>query len=193
MAPLLSGEEVGRCLANLGHYRVVAAQAAALEGPPDGISGALLLALGLRESKLRNVNNAAQTDKGCFQITEGWHAAFLRGQPGCPEGSWVASDDHSAFEDGFCPRFTPALSYALTMLKNARAYALGRGVASTEVVRFAVSAYNCGQGGALAGWRAGDVDRETTGGDYSAWVLEARRPIQHWLEAHPNWTPRVAP
>ena len=52
-----------------------------------------------------------------------------------------------------------------------------------------MAAYNAGMGGALNGWRAGDVDRFTTGGDYSAWVLRHRLAVQHWLDAHPRWKP----
>jgi hypothetical protein len=121
MAADLSRDRVAGALKRLGHYRVVAAQAVAAEGPPDGISGALLLALGLRETGLRNVNNPGDTDHGCFQISELYHLAFLRSQPGCPEGSWLADGGHTADEVGFCPRYSPALAYALQMLKDAAA------------------------------------------------------------------------
>lgn len=190
MANQFSDAEIAQALKNLGHYRVMAAQLAAAEGPPDGISGALLLALGLRESHLKNINNKAQTDKGWAQITELYHAAFLKSQPGCPEGTWVAVAGHTAYEDGYCPRFTPALTYALQMLKDHRAYAIKRGLPEDKRVPFAVAAYNAGQGGALNGWlESHDVDKYTTGQDYSAWVMEARRTVQHWLDAHPNWKP----
>lgn len=183
----LSEAAVGQALKGLGHYRVTAAQYVALEGPPDDISGSLLLALGLRESLLQNINNKAQTDKGCFQLTEMYHAAFLRGEPGCPEGSWIAVEGHSAYEDGYCPRFTPALNYALDMLKIQRRYAIGINVTGAAAVRFAIAAYNAGTGGALAGLKEHNVDLKTTGGDYSAWVLEHRTMINRWLNAHPNW------
>ena len=96
--------------------------------------------------------------------------------------------------DGFCPRFTPALNYALQMLKDNRAYALRNGIPEGKAVLFAVSAYNCGQGGAMDGWRqAGDPDLKTTGQDYGAWCMKARSTVHHWLEAHPNWKPQEAP
>lgn len=186
---LLSDGEISRALANLGNYRVIAAQEAALEGPPDGISGALLLALGLRETRLKNINNPAETDKGCFQITERYHARFLQNEAGCPAGTWRAVEGHSAYEDGYCPRFTPALNYALQMLKDNRAFAVGQGVPKEKAVQFAVAAYNAGQSGALDGWRAGDVDLKTTGRDYSRWCMTTRVLIQHWVEAHPGWQP----
>lgn len=46
-----------------------------------------------------------------------------------------------------------------------------------------------GTGGATAGFEFGDMDRYTARGDYSAWVLEARTAINHWLAAHPAWSP----
>lgn len=192
MAAQFTDEQIGRALSNLGHYRVGAAQAVALEGPPDGISGALLLALGLRESKLQNINNKAQTDKGWSQITEVYHGAFLKSEPGCPEGTWRAVEGHSAYEDGYCPRFTPSLLYSLQMLKDNRAYAIRRSLPEEQWIPFAIAAYNCGQGGALRGWTdSRDVDKYTTGADYSAWVLEARKTVHRWIEAHPNWKPQV--
>jgi hypothetical protein len=55
--------------------------------------------------------------------------------------------------------------------------------------RSPVAAYNAGNGGALQGFQTGDVDRYTTGRDYSAWVLRHRLVVQHWLDAHPTWKP----
>lgn len=187
MASDFSEATVAKALSTLGHYRVIAAQEAAAEGPPDGISGALLLALGLRESRLANISNAAKTDKGCFQISVTYHERFLRSEPGCPEGSWQAVAGHNAAEPEYVPRYTPALNYAIAMLKSATSYAAGIGVPEKDRVRFAVAAYNAGQGGAKRGWQEGDVDRYTTGKDYSAWVLRHRTIVHRWIEAHPNW------
>lgn len=183
----LSEATVDQALSRLGHYRVTAAQYAALEGPPDDISGALLLSLGLRESLLQNINNKAQTDKGTFQITEMYHAPFLRAEPGCPEGTWTAVAGHSAYEDGYCPRFTPALHYALNMLQIHRRYAVSKGITGELALRYAIAAYNAGGGGAWEGYKAGNIDLKTTGGDYSAWVIEHRKMVIRWLNAHPNW------
>lgn len=182
-------DQVGRVLKRLGHYRVVAAQEAANEGPSDGISGALLLALGLRESGLQNINNAAETDHGCFQISELFHLDWLSKQPGCEAGTWVAVSGHNAADTGYCPRYTPALTYALGMLKDAVAFGRSKGVKEADLVRFAVASYNGGLGGALSGYKAGDVDKYTTGGDYSAWTLRNRLPVQHWLDHNPTWKP----
>lgn len=188
MATDFSQDVVDAALKRLGNYRVRAAQGMALEGPPDEFSGALLLALGLRESGLRNINNPAETDHGTFQISELFHADWLRQQPGCPANTWIAVEGHSAIEDGFCPRYTPACAYALAYLKGAVEFAASKGVPAGDRQRFAVAAYNAGYGGALAGWRAGDMDAQTTSGDYSGWVLRHRSKINNFLGRHSNWT-----
>lgn len=184
-----SQDSVDAALKALGNYRVRAAQEIALEGAPDAFSGALLLALGLRESGLRNINNQAETDHGAFQISELYHSEWLSGEPGCLAGKWTPSAGHFAIEDGFCPRYTPACMYALAMLKANLRYAELKGVDPRDRLRFAVAAYNAGVGGALVGYRSGDVDGYTTGGDYSAWVLRHRTKINSFLNDHPNWRP----
>lgn len=182
-------QQVDAALRALGNYRVRAAQEIAAEGPADAFSGALLLSLGLRESLLQNINNAAQTDHGCFQISELFHALWLLSEPGCPEGTWVAAAGHSAVEDGYVPRYTPACRYALDTLKTNYAYAAAKGVPEADRLRFALAAYNAGAGGALRGYREGDVDKYTAGHDYAAWVLEHRSKVNHFLVTHPNWRP----
>lgn len=174
MADDLSQDTVDRCLRRLGPYRVRAAAAIAKEGSPDAFSGALLLAVGLRESLLWNINNAADTDHGCFQINQVAHREFLESEPGCPEGTWRAVAGHTAIEPGYCPRFTPAARYALSLLKDAYR---AKDVEPAYYLRFAIAAYNAGVGGAYRGYREGDADKYTSGGDYSAWVLRHRRMV----------------
>lgn len=187
MAPDLSLTQIGAALTRLGHYRVMAAQAVALEGAPDGISGALLLSLGLRETGLRNINNPSDTDHGCFQISELYHWGWLAKQPGCKEGEWTVSPGHSAVEDGYCPRYTPALEYAIDVLHTGLEYARVKRLPEIARISFAVASYNAGVGGAMNGYKAGDVDRYTTGLDYSSWVLRHRTMVNQWLRDHPNW------
>lgn len=176
-------------LKNLGNYRVRMAQEVALEGPADAFSGALLLALGLRETGLRNINNPANTDHGCFQVSEIYHASWLLSQPGCPVGSWVTEGGHSAVEDRYAPRYTPACLYALQILKDNWAFAVAKGVDLEHRLEFSVAAYNAGGGGALAGYREGNVDKYTTLGNYSAWVIAHRAKINRFLNEHPSWRP----
>jgi hypothetical protein len=103
-------------------------------------------------------------------------------------GSWTADQNHRADEVDYCPRYTPALTYALRMLQSARRYAMSRyGLRGQEAVRFALAAYNAGIGGASSGYKSGDVDVFTTGSDYSAWVYRHRVLVHRWLQAHDNW------
>jgi hypothetical protein len=183
----LPQKTVDDALAGLGNYRVRAAQELAAEGSADEFSGALLLALGLRETGLRNINNSAETDHGVVQISELYHAPWLASEPGCRAGSWTPVPGRSALENGYCPRYTTAIAYALKMLKANMAYAVTKGIEEADRLRFAISAYNAGIGGAWSGFRAGDVDKYTTGSDYSAWVLRHRAKINSFLSAHPNW------
>jgi hypothetical protein len=186
MAPDLSYEHVAGALRRLGQFRVQTAdEVGAAEA--DGISGALLLSLGLRESGLRNVNNQANTDHGCFQISEVYHGPWLRSQPGCPVGYWRPVAGHTAIEDGYCPRYTPALLYALDILHDGIAFAKAKAVPEQDRIPFAIASYNAGAGGALSGYRAGDCDKYTTGGDYSVWVLRHRSLVQRFLREHPGW------
>lgn len=178
---------IDESMKNLGNFRVLQAQAIALEGDPDQISGALLLAMTTRESMGQNINNEAQTDKGCYQFTERYHGDWLKKEPGCPEGTWRPVEGHSAFEDRFCPRFTPATIRVVEVLRYNRQQAFALNVEPENVVPFAVAAFNAGVGGATEGWRAGDPDMKTTGGDYSKWVLGARSLVNSWLNRHPRW------
>lgn len=188
----LPDEAVYQALHRFGNYKVEAAQRVALEGPADEISGFLLLALGLRESHLQNINNAAGTDRGCFQISDKYHSAWLKGQPGCPVGtglaSWRAVPGKTALDRGYCPRYTPALLFALDYLQAKRVRAKALGIPRDDRLEFAIASYNGGEGGALSGWREGNVDKYTTGRDYSAWVLAHRTVIHRVLKARmPNW------
>lgn len=192
-----TAEEVGKALANLGHYRVMAAQLAAGEGPPDGIGGHHLLVLGLRETWLKNIENPGQTDKGWSQISITYHRAFLERQPGCPVGTWKAVANHTADEPGYVPRFTPSLEYSLRMLKGHKAYAESRGVPTQQQrsLRVALNGYNRGIDGAVkqyftaAATHDGNVDQGTTGHDYGQWCLTNSRLVKTWLDQHPNWKP----
>ncbi len=188
MARDFTDEQVGTALARLGHYRVSMAVAAADEGPVLAIDGCIALALGLRESVLQNVNNQADTDHGCFQISELYHAPFLEREPGCRVGTWKALDGERAIDRGMAPRYTPALLYALDMLRYNHRWAANHQVPVNKRLGFAIAAYNAGIGGAWAGWRESkDPDARTTGGDYSAWVLRAAEQVCRWLADHPNW------
>ena len=60
-------------------------------------------------------------------------------------------------------------------------FALEHNVKPQELLPFAVAAHNAGNGGALRGYQEGDVDKYTTGGDYSADVLVRAAQAEAWL------------
>lgn len=198
--------QVQTALHNAGHYRVVQAQRVAGEGDPDGISGALLLALGIRETGLRNIQGGAKQvgsrwvaldeedahlmDVGALQISRRYHPDTLRRLPAVKAGTWgpvVAGK--SPMDYGFVPQWTTALRFTIDEMREAIAFAHDHGIKGAAAVRFAVAAHNAGVGGALDGHRRGDVDRNTAHGDYSKWVLETRTAVNAWLGKHPNWKP----
>lgn len=203
---LPSQDDVGRAIAHAGHYRTVQAQRVALEGAPDGISGALLLSLGLRETWLVNEQGGAKRDPatgkwvslgpgdadlmdvGALQISRQHHLSELRRLPAVKNHTWgPVIPGKTPADYGYVPRWTDALRFTLTEMHEAIAYAEDSGVHSGDLIRFAVAAHNAGKGGALSGYRAGDVDKYTALGDYSKWVLEARTEVNRWLAQHPNW------
>lgn len=194
-------QQVQDALSGLGNYRVLRAQDVAGIGTPDGISGSLLLALGMRETWLRNVEGGAtmldgrwvpetdphRKDVGWTQISRLWHSDALRLMPGVVAGSWgpvVARK--TAADGGYVPRFEEALQFTLHELHESVAYALDF-VPDGDVIRVAVAGHNAGIVGAVDGYRRGNPDLHTTGGDYSAWVLAARAKVNQWLAAHPHW------
>lgn len=158
------------------------------EEPPDAISGDLLLAIGSRETNLRNIVGGGffdpagsfvvtGADRGVFQINEAFHRGFLESVPGCVSGSFSETLD-SAYPRGRVPGLTRAARYAVLLLRDRVAYATANGVPPEDAVRVAVAAYNAGAFNAVRGYREGNPDRFTTGGDYSRDVLDRRAKIR---------------
>lgn len=196
--------QVDRALARLGNYRVRRAQIVANAGAPDGISGALLLALGLRETNGVNEEGGAKWDSalnkwveqddpklmdvGIFQISRLHHPSQLAQMVGVANKTWgpVVAGKNASMA-GYVPRFEESLQFTLRELHENMAYGSSKGVPDDQIVRFGVAAHNAGAGGALSGYRAGDIDKYTALGDYSRWVIETRTLVNKWLAAHPNW------
>lgn len=181
---------------NLNRYRVRRIQEVALEGKDDGISGALLIALACRETWGRNIEGGAQLingewvpetrgeymDVGCFQISRRYHSDALADMPGVKSGTWTPTiAGKTAANKGYCPRFEDSLQYTLRELHDSQATARREGVPDADLTRVAIAAHNAGRGGAITGYRQGDVDMFTTGSDYSGWVLACRTLVIRWL------------
>lgn len=204
-----SQQQIGDALARLGNYRVKRAQVVAAEGINDGVSGALVLALGMRETWGRNIEggakwddtqkkwvaldprnaaDAAKMDVGWTQINRGYHKIVLSRMPAVATGTWGPSvEGRNPTMAGFVPRFEEALRFTITELRESVAFGLDHEIPTNSIVRFAVAAHNAGAGGALNGYRQGDVDKYTANGDYSEWVLNAKSHVNDWLREHTNW------
>jgi hypothetical protein len=193
--------EVGRALANLGNYRVLRVQE--ITWPYKPIPASVMLGIGFRESELKNVCGGAVlvngvwvksfSDRGYLQISDQFEADFLKTAEGCAEGQWGPTNPPStAIEPRHVPRFTPATHYVKQTLINSMEYAHTQGVPDSELLRFAIAAHNAGDGGAIAGWREGDVDKHTAHGDYSAYVLALQPAIHAWITdpLHSHWVYR---
>lgn len=199
----LTETQVDRFLAQLGNYRVRRVQTVCNEGQPDGISGSLFLALGLRETLLQNIEGGAKLDiatgkwvaqddpelmdVGVFQISRKFHIRDLELMLGVQDGTWApVIGNRNAGDSGFVPRFEEALQYTLREFHENMAQ-LEEHVPVRDLVQVAVAAHNAGVAGALHGYNMKDIDINTAGGDYSVWVLRHRTMVNHWLGQHPKW------
>jgi hypothetical protein len=168
----------------LGHARVAKVREI---GRREHISGVLLLAMAHRESNMRNIVGDAGHGRGIMQIDDRFHADWLKTHKGCRSGSFDATFD-SALPPGRAPSLVAGVSKACDLLNENIAFAKSKGVPQGQRLRFAVAAYNGGAGNALKGFQAGDVDKLTTGADYSQDVLahraEVKRALGHAAPAH---------
>jgi len=159
-----------------------------------------VLALGMRETRLKNVNGGARwdsssgtwvqtkDDKGIFQISGVHHGPELRRMLAVDEGTWSpVVPEATALDDNYCPRFEESLQFTLMLMHENQAYAIDNGISEDELGRFAIIAHNAGLGGALRGYREGEPDRYTAFKDYSAWVLRHRTIINKWLNDNLKW------
>lgn len=201
---------IAQSLATLGNYRVKRVQVVAGTGSPDGISGSLLLALTLRETWGHNIEGGAKEDPnrpghwipldpknpddvhkmdvGAFQINRGFHKDQLKKMPAVRAGTWEpVIKGKTPYDPGFVPRFEEQLQFTLKEFRDAISFARENKVPVAERPRFAVAAHNAGKGGALQGWKEGNVDKYTALGNYSADILKKRTEVNSWLSQHPHW------
>jgi peptidoglycan hydrolase-like protein with peptidoglycan-binding domain len=118
----------------------------------------LLLALASRETNMEDIVGDGGHGRGLFQIDDRFW------------GDWLAKN--GAPRPGTTPRLNAAADFAANMLASNIAFARKNGVGANDVLKFACSAYNAGQGGALSGFRKGDSDLNTANNDYGGDVLE---------------------
>lgn len=189
---------------NLNHYRVRRAQAAALVGPADAISGMLLLALMCRETWGRNIEGGARLvngvwvpedrtefmDVGAIQISRRWQAAKLKEMPAVRAGTWgPVVPGKSPMDRGFVPQFEDQLLFTIAELRARAKKARGMGVPAVHAMRVAIAGHNGGDQPIYDFLKYGDPDRNTSGADYSAWVLGCRTQVYRVLHEprFANW------
>lgn len=163
-----------------GRHRLEIVTELTHEGPPDRVGPALLLAMGSRETDLRNIVGDAGHGRGWLQIDDRFHAGWLSQHRGCASGSFKARFA-SALPQGRVPTLTAATLRAVEMLNSNMQFGLTHGVPQAKALRFALAAYNAGPSGTLSGFQGGDVDANTAHGDYSADVLERKRVVGRFL------------
>ena len=165
----------------LGHRRIDMVTDLAHEGENDGIGPALIFALASRETNMKNIVGDGGHGRGWLQIDDRFHHDFLATHRGCVSGSFTPTKP-SAAGQGLCPTLTASTIHAIALLRSNMRFARSKGVPEAQVLRFAVAAYNAGAGGALQGFRAGNVDANTTGRDYSKDVLGRKAAVGRILE-----------
>jgi peptidoglycan hydrolase-like protein with peptidoglycan-binding domain len=124
----------------------------------------LLLAVASRETNMEDICGDGGHGRGLFQIDDRFH------------GDWLAG--HGAPGTGTTPRLADAAEFAAAMFASNLSFGRQKGVGGKDLMKYACSAYNAGAGGALEGFRGGDSDRKTAGGDYGRDVLDRLAAIQ---------------
>ena len=131
----------------------------------------LLLAIASQETDMNDVVGDGGHGRGLFQIDDRSHATFLARQ--------------GASGPGRKPPVAAAARYAADLLRWNFDHGARSGVRQTDRLKFALSAYNAGAGGAMSGYREGDSDRRTTGGNYGREVLRRHAIFLELLGAAP--------
>src|SRR5262249_20770012 len=124
----------------------------------------LLLAIASRETNMKDVVGDGGHGRGLFQIDDRSHSDFLAKQ--------------GAAGAGGKPPIAAATDYAAGLLASNLGFGQGNGVPAAQLIKFACSAYNAGPGNALAGFKLGDSDKRTAGGDYGRDVVDRLAAIQ---------------
>lgn len=131
------------------------------------LPGGTLLAIASRETGCRDIVGDHGHGRGLFQIDD---RSF---------GQWLAA--HGAGAPGSVPSVREAAAFAAQLVRENLDVGRRSGVREADLLKFALSAYNAGAGGALSGYRRGDSDLNTTGGDYGRDVLARRDGVLGWL------------
>lgn len=137
----------------------------------SGLPAGLLLAIASQETDMNDVVGDGGHGRGLFQIDDRFHRDFLA--------------RNGAAGPGGRPPVPAAARYAAGLVRANLDFAARNGVREPDRLKFCLSAYNAGAGGALAGYREGDSDRRTTGRDYGKAVLGRWAIFQELLGTAP--------
>lgn len=152
------------------------------QGRARWVNLSLTLAAASRESGISNTVGDFGHGRGAWQQDDRWNTGFLKTHRGCRDGEWdPCPRRHSAFTDGHVPTLRDGLLRFLDDLDEHRGYGANYGIGRSMLPRFALASYNAGPGQALAGYRAGNVDRYTANGDYSADTMRRAAHFHQWL------------
>jgi len=144
------------------------------------LSRGLLLAVASRESGCRNIVGDHGHGRGVFQIDDRFHGDWLRRQ--------------GALAPGAVPSAAAGARYAAGLLRANLDEGARRGLVGRRRLKFALSAYNAGVGGAWIGLsERGDSDAETTGVDYGADVMRRLERVRVWLRRRERPGPDARP
>jgi hypothetical protein len=168
----VTSTDLERQVTRFGSARVAVLHKTLVAMQAPHVSPALVLAIGSRESDLRNIVGADGHGRGVFQQDDRFQQAFLNSTRGCRQGTYVAAFA-SALPKGRVPTLSAGCRNMVETIEANVALAIKWGIPNGHRVRFALAAYSAGPGGAMIGWRDHhDADRRTAGGDYSADVME---------------------
>jgi hypothetical protein len=189
-----TAEQAEGRLQTLGRGRTEVVMELAAEGAADLIHGSLILAIGLRESGIRNITGDHGHGRGWLQIDDRFHQAWLAAHSGCKDGTWApfvhGLKDGGALPPGRVPGMVAAVQYAILLLNGNARFGLANGVRDAHAKPFMLAAYNCGAGNAINAYQQfgiAGIDRFTANKNYSADVLANQEAVRAALRAL-RWT-----
>ena len=144
-----------------------------------------MLAMGSRETDLRNVVGDHGHGRGWLQIDDRFHPGFLSSHRGCDSGCFTAKFA-SALPKGRVPTLTAATLFAVQLLRENMQFAREHGVPTAQVLRCASRLTTPVRAAHWPASRPGDVDRNTAAPnhDYSADVLARAQVVARFLKRH---------